>query len=100
MSDTLLIVILILGMMFTHRLALMLSSEEGPLAIFAKMRRQVPPKTNPGRGIRCLWCWSIYISAGVTFFFVTQNIIPWKWSLIVWLAISSGAICIHSKFTK
>lgn len=98
MLDTALL--LILGMMFTHRLSLMLSSEEGPLAIFAKMRRKVPPKTNPGRGIRCLYCWSVYISAAVTIFYVSQNIVPVIWSPIAWLAISSGAICIHSKFTK
>ena len=45
--------ILLISALATYRLSLMLSSEEGPLAIFARMRRKVPPKTNPGRGIRC-----------------------------------------------
>ena len=42
--------ILLISALATYRLSLMLSSEEGPLAIFARMRRKVPPKTNPGRG--------------------------------------------------
>ena len=39
--------ILLISALATYRLSLMLSSEEGPLAIFARMRRKVPPKTNP-----------------------------------------------------
>jgi hypothetical protein len=93
-------ILLILGMMFTHRLSLMLSSEEGPLALFAKMRRKVPPKTNPGRGIRCFFCVSVWVAGVVTIFFVTQKVVLPLWSPIVWLAVSSGAICIHAKFTK
>jgi hypothetical protein len=39
--------ILLISALATYRLSLMLSSEEGPLAILARMRRKVPPKTNP-----------------------------------------------------
>jgi hypothetical protein len=35
---------------------------------FAWLRRSVPPKTNPGRGIRCFVCWSVWIAAVVTLY--------------------------------
>ena len=53
----------------------------GPLAIFARMRRKVPPKTNPGRGIRCFMCWSVWVAAAVTLYLlwlgtITKEILP------------------------
>jgi len=60
----------ILGSLATYRLALMLSSEEGPVAIFSRMRRTVQAKTNPGRGIRCFNCWSVWLSILITAFLI------------------------------
>ena len=73
--------ILLISALATYRLSLMLSSEEGPLAIFARIRRKVPPKTNPGRGIRCFMCWSVWIAAAVTLYLlwlgmITKEILP------------------------
>jgi hypothetical protein len=73
--------ILLISALATYRLSLMWSSEEGPLAIFARMRRKVPPKTNPGRGIRCFMCWSVWIAAAVTLYLlwlgtITKEISP------------------------
>ena len=73
--------ILLISALATYRLSLMLSSEEGPLAIFARMRRKVPPKTNPGRGIRCFMCWSVWVAAAVTLYLlwlgtITKEILP------------------------
>jgi hypothetical protein len=42
---------LLVGGLAVYRLALMLSSESGPLELFAKMRKQVPAQTNQGKGI-------------------------------------------------
>ena len=76
--------ILLISALATYRLSLMLSSEEGPLAIFARMRRKVPPKTNPGRGIRCFMCWSVWVVAAVTLYLlwlgtITKEILPLYW---------------------
>ena len=87
--------ILLISALATFRLSLMLSSEEGPLAIFARIRRKVPPKTNPGRGIRCFMCWSIWIAAAVTLYLlwlgmITKEILP-----LYWFAVSGAAVLVH-----
>jgi len=87
--------ILLISALATYRLSLMLSSEEGPLAIFARIRRKVPPKTNPGRGIRCFMCWSIWIAAAVTLYLlwlgmITKEILP-----LYWFAVSGAAVLVH-----
>lgn len=87
--------ILLISALATYRLSLMLSSEEGPLAIFARIRRKVPPKTNPGRGIRCFICWSVWIAATVTLYLlwlgmITKEILP-----LYWFAVSGAAVLVH-----
>jgi hypothetical protein len=87
--------ILLISALATYRLSLMLSSEEGPLAIFARIRRKVPPKTNPGRGIRCFICWSVWIAAAVTLYLlwlgmITKEILP-----LYWFAVSGAAVLVH-----
>lgn len=87
--------ILLISALATYRLSLMLSSEEGPLAIFARIRRKVPPKTNPGRGIRCFMCWSVWIAAAVTLYLlwlgmITKEILP-----LYWFAVSGAAVLVH-----
>lgn len=90
----------VISALATYRLSLMLSGEEGPLAIFAKMRRKVPPKTNPGRGIRCLWCWSIWIAGVITIFLWWRLELSWIDAPIYWLSVSGAAIAINQTFTK
>jgi hypothetical protein len=80
----------------TYRLSLMLSSEEGPLALFARLRRKVPPKSNPGRGIRCFLCWSVWISALATLYLIWLEVIPKAIAPVYWLALSGGAAIVHS----
>jgi hypothetical protein len=87
--------ILLISALATYRLSLMLSSEEGPLAIFARIRRKVPPKTNPGRGIRCFMCWSIWIAAAVTLYLLWLGTITKEISPLYWLAVSGAAALIH-----
>jgi len=87
--------ILLISALATYRLSLMLSSEEGPLAIFARIRQKVPPKTNPGRGIRCFMCWSVWIAAAVTLYLlwlgmITKEILP-----LYWFAVSGAAVLVH-----
>lgn len=87
--------IFLVSALCVFRLALMLSSEAGPAAIFAKMRRAVPPKTNPGKGIRCFLCWSVWVAAGVTawLYYFGQVVEVWM-TPIYWLGLSGAAIVI------
>src|SRR4030095_17177283 len=83
--------IFLISALATYRVSLMMSSEQVSLAIFARMRRKVPPKTNPGRGIRCFICWSVWIAAAITLYLlwlgtITKEILP-----LYWLSLSSGA---------
>lgn len=87
--------IFLISALATYRLSLMLSSEEGPLAIFARMRRKVPPKTNPGRGIRCFFCWTVWIAAMVTLYVLWLGIITKEISPVYWFAISGASILVH-----
>jgi hypothetical protein len=89
-----------LASMATYRLALMGSSEEGPAAIFARLRHKVPPKTNPGRGIRCLYCWSVWIAGLITLLFVYRQDVSPRDAPLYWLAVSAAAIALHQTFTK
>lgn len=77
------------------RLSLMFSEEEGPLAIFSKMRRSVPAKTNPGRGIRCPWCWSVWWSFAVTAYLVWSGFVPLQVSPLYAFAVSGVAVLLH-----
>jgi hypothetical protein len=87
--------IFLISALATYRLSLMLSSEEGPLAIFARLRRKVPPKTNPGRGIRCSFCWSVWIAAVVTLYLLWLGTITKEISPVYWFAISGASILVH-----
>jgi hypothetical protein len=92
--------IFLISVLATYRVSLMMSSEEGPLAIFARIRRKVPPKTNPGRGIRCFICWSVWIAAAITLYLfwlgtITKEIWP-----LYWLALSGAAVVIHEILSR
>lgn len=90
----------ILAALATYRLALMGSSEEGPAAIFARLRRTVPAKTNPGRGMRCLWCWTVWVAGVITITLDLMGHIEAIYSLLYWPALSAVAIALHQTFTK
>ena len=87
--------VFLISALATYRLSLMLSSEEGPLSIFARMRRKVPPKTNPGRGIRCFICWSVWIAAAVTLYLLWLGVITKENLPLYWFAVSGGAVVVH-----
>ena len=87
--------IFLISALATYRLSLMLSSEEGPLAIFARLRRKIPAKTNPGRGVRCSFCWSVWIAAVVTLYLLWLGTISKEISPVYWFAVSGASILVH-----
>lgn len=78
-----------------YRVALMGSSEEGPAAMFARLRRKVPAKTNPGRGIRCILCWTVWVAGAVAGYLLWQEQIKLWETPLWWLGLSGGAVVIH-----
>jgi hypothetical protein len=86
---------LLVACLATFRLALLISSEQGPMRIFAKLRKLPPPKSNARDGLSCSWCASIWISAGITSFLCHRDhfdLVEWP---IYWLAISAGSVVIN-----
>lgn len=88
-----------LAALATYRLALMGSSEEGPAAIFARLRRQVPSKSNPGRGIRCFNCWSTWCGIVFAVYFCTKEWLMWNVAPLYALALSASAMLLN-RFSK
>jgi len=84
----------IVGTLATWRLASLLTREEGPYALFSRLRG-----TEPARGLRralhCFYCASIWVAAPVTGF-----VAPWSLrSVVIWLALSGGA-CLLDRATQ
>lgn len=91
---------LVLGILATHRVSLMISSESGPARIFRKIRKLPPPKSATKEGLSCQLCVSIWIAALVALFYWRVGLFDWKFWFLWWLGMSSGAILCHMKFTK
>lgn len=91
---------LALGSLATFRLALLISSEDGPAWIFRKLRNVPPRKSSAHEGIRCIWCVSMWMSILVTtFFYLDKRIEGQDWALY-WLSFSAGGIILNQTFTK
>ncbi len=96
---------IILAALAVYRLSLMVSREDGPAWIFRKLRRLPPPRSSARDGLSCQLCVSIYMSAAVSAFVFFYDRCP-EWAqrtgdfVLLWLALSAAAICIHMTFTK
>lgn len=77
------------------RASLLFSEDEGPFAIFSRMRRSVPAKTNAGRGIRCSRCWSVWLAAVVTGYLVWLGLVQREWSPLYLFALSGASVLLH-----
>lgn len=91
----------LLGALATYRLSLLVSKEDGPYFLMAKLRKLPPPKSSTKAGLQCQWCTAIWASAVVCGLFAWAGIElhPARW-LISWLAMSAGAIGFNQVFTK
>lgn len=95
-----------------YRLALMLSSDTGPYAMFSKLRSWLKKeaKDSPAlrksklqEGVSCIRCSSVWLSAPLGVYMFTFKSIP-EWMvlstdcLIVIMALSAASILIHRAF--
>lgn len=96
---------LILAALTVYRLSLLVSTEDGPAWIFAKLRRLPPPKSSARKGLSCQLCVSVYMAVPVAaWLFFFDRLPPWLQQcgdfFMLWMALSATAICVHMTFTK
>lgn len=91
---------LIVGGLVVFRLALLVSSENGPMFIFRKLRRLPEKKSSLKEGLSCLWCLSISFAAIVAAYEWWIGMFSTKELPLYWLGISSVAIIINQQWTK
>lgn len=88
---------LLLASLATFRLALMISSEDGPARIFRKLRNIPPAKSNAKEGISCPWCVSVWVSAlSTTYLWYLGIFLGPEWPLW-WMGVSAGAIALNQE---
>lgn len=76
-----------------YRLSLLISADDGPFDIFSKLRAHIDPKQRTwyGRGIRCVWCVSFWLT--LILVLVAPFIPMW---VIDWLALAGLVVLIYS----
>jgi hypothetical protein len=80
----------ILAALATYRLSRMIADEEGPFAIFTKLRGAYPPTDWVGRGLECIMCVSFWVALPIALY------IDWTWTApLTWLALSSVTVIIR-----
>jgi hypothetical protein len=80
----------VLAGLAVYRLSRMLTDEEGPFAVFSKVRALFPPVGWLGRGLECSMCVSVWIALPVALW------LDWagNWWL-TWLALSAVTVIIR-----
>jgi len=74
----------------TWRLSFLLTQEEGPWRIFAKLRERLV-NTMPGRALACLYCTSMWVAAPIALYMVPISVE----TIISWLGLSGTACLLH-----
>lgn len=78
----------------TYYLALSITREDGPFAIFLALRNSYTADDWLGRGLRCIVCmscWSgLLVTVGIT---LLGHADPWDWP-IVWLGLAGASVVI------
>lgn len=79
-----------LSSLAVYRLSRMITDEEGPFALFTKLRELAKPDTWLGRGLECIMCVSVWVALPVALWI--------DWSLrwwLTWLALSGVTVLIR-----
>lgn len=91
---------LAIGGLVVFRLALLVSSESGPMFIFRKLRRLPEKKSSLKEGLSCSWCLGMHFAIPVTIYEWWLEMFSLKEIPLYWLGISSIAIIINQQWTK
>jgi hypothetical protein len=89
--------ILALGSLATFRLSHLMTKEQGPLAIFERIRKAMPGGHGSAREwISCIWCFSLTASAGVCIILYAGGLrLHWDMWILIWLAFSSVSLLVN-----
>jgi hypothetical protein len=83
----------LLAALATWRLAHLLTREDGPYGLLARLRARAGDGA-VGRALQCLYCTSVWVAAPLALF-----VAPWQArAAVVWLALS-GAACLLDRLT-
>ena len=82
------LITLILAALAVYRISRMITDEEGPFAIFVKVRGLAKPDTWIGRGLECIMCVSFWIALPIALY------IGGDW-LLTWPALSAVTVIIR-----
>lgn len=81
---------LILGILATWRITHLLNAEDGPWDVIVKLRRLAGSSTF-GSLLDCFYCLSLWVGAPLAWLLG----VGWKQRLLLWPAISAGAILLQ-----
>lgn len=83
----------IVATLATWRIAALFTREDGPYAIFSRLRGDATVR-GPRRVLQCLYCTSVWVAAPLAGF-----VAPWSVrSIVIWLGLSGGA-CLLDRAT-
>lgn len=88
------VLLLLLQILATYRLALLITTEEGPFELAARFRNLFLSDNWLGRGVRCFYCVSFWVAlfvTGLAYFGVSQ---PITLRLLMWWGVAGGAIIV------
>jgi hypothetical protein len=89
------VAVVALAALAVYRLSRMISDEEGPFAVFTKLRGLAKSDTWIGRGLECILCVSVWVSLPATILITVLGYIDqWLWPL-TWLALSGVTVIIR-----
>lgn len=80
----------VLASLAVYRLSRMIADEEGPFAVFTKLRGAFPPTHWVGRGLECIMCVSFWVSLPFALWIDSAG----DW-VLTWLALSSVTVLIR-----
>ena len=86
---------IMLGVLCVWRITHLLSAEEGPWRMLSRMR-QAAGGGLFGQMVGCFYCLSLYVAAPLTLALATR----WQDRLLLWPALSGGAILLERITTK
>ena len=86
---------LVLGVLAAWRMTHLLNAEDGPWDLLVKLRRLAGNGVF-GRVLDCFYCLSLWVSAPLAWLLGDG----WKNRLLLWLAISAGAILLQKATSR
>jgi hypothetical protein len=78
-----------------YRCALMITQEDGPADVFARLRTAVGQSTWIGRGLHCIFCVSWWLAVLAAVILVLQGHADWSQLWYLWPGIAGLAVMIY-----